>query len=173
MSMIREIQEGDAGSFLALCKQLDEENKFMMLEPGERKTTLAEQEKRIREILAQDNQTIFVAEEQGSLIGYVAAIGGNYARNRHEVYLVAGILEAFTSRGIGTALFERLEAWARDHHIHRLELSVMVHNVRGVGLYQKMGFEIEGIKRDSLLVDGAYVNEYYMGKILDAPRPSS
>jgi RimJ/RimL family protein N-acetyltransferase len=167
MTTIREIRESDAGPFLALCKQLDEENKFMLLEPGERKTTLEEQEKRIRDILSQDNQMIFLAEEHGSLIGYVAAIGGSYARNRHEVYIVAGVLEAFTSRGIGTALFEKLDAWASEHNVHRLELSVMVQNTRGVGLYQKMGFEIEGIKRDSLLVDGVYVDEYYMGKILE------
>jgi RimJ/RimL family protein N-acetyltransferase len=168
MSIIREIRESDAGSFLALCKQLDEENRFMLLEPGERRTTLEEQEKRIREILSKENEIIFVTEEQGSLIGYLAAIGGSYARNRHEVYIVVGILETFTSRGLGTALFEKLDAWAREHHIHRLELSVMVHNTRGVGLYQKMGFKIEGIKKDSLFVDGAYVDEYYMGKILES-----
>jgi RimJ/RimL family protein N-acetyltransferase len=172
MTTIREIHESDAGSFLALCKQLDEENKFMLLEPGERTTTLEEQEKRIRDIRAHDNQTIFVAEEQGTLLGYLAAVGGSYARNRHEVYIVVGILEAFTSRGIGTALFEALDAWAREHKLHRLELSVMVHNTRGVGLYQKMGFQIEGIKKDSLRVDGVYVDEYYMGKILN-PEPSS
>jgi RimJ/RimL family protein N-acetyltransferase len=173
MPIIREIRESDARSFLGLCKQLDEENKFMLLEPGERKTTLEEQEKRIQEILARDNEIIFVAEEQGSLIGYLAAIGGSYARNRHEAYIVVGILEAFTSRGIGTALFQKLDAWAHYHHIHRLELSVMVHNTRGVGLYQKMGFEIEGRKKDSLLVDGAYVDEYYMGKLLDVTRAPS
>jgi hypothetical protein len=33
-------------------------------------------------------------------------------------------------------------------------------------LHQKMAFQIEGIKKDSLLVDGVYVDEYYMGKIL-------
>jgi RimJ/RimL family protein N-acetyltransferase len=168
--MIREIRDSDAEAFLALCKQLDEENKFMMLEPGERKTTLEEQEGRIREILSKDNQTIFVVEEEEALVGYLAAIGGSYARNRHEAYIVVGIREAFTGRGLGTALFERLEAWAGEHSIHRLELTVMVHNTRGVGLYKKMGFEVEGVKRDSLFVDGKYVDEYYMGKILN-PRP--
>jgi hypothetical protein len=29
-----------------------------------------------------------------------------------------------------------------------------------------MGFEIEGVKKHSLLVDGAFVDEYYMGKLL-------
>jgi RimJ/RimL family protein N-acetyltransferase len=138
----------------------------MMLEPGERKTTLEEQRQRIHEMLSKENQMILVAEQDENLVGYLAAMGGLYARNRHSVYIVIGILESHTSQGLGTALFEGLDCWAKEHRIHRLELSVMVHNRRGVGLYQKMGFEIEGTKKDSLLVDGAYVDEYYMSRLL-------
>ena len=66
MTIIREIREDDAENFLSLCKQLDEESKFMLLEPGERKTTAEEQRQWTREALSTDNQVIFVAEEQGS-----------------------------------------------------------------------------------------------------------
>lgn len=44
--------------------------------------------------------------------------------------------------------------------------TVMVHKQRGVGLCQKMGFEIECIKRDSLRVNGVYVDEQYMARLL-------
>jgi hypothetical protein len=47
MTIIREIKESDAANFLSLCRQLDDENKFMLLEPGERKTTVEEQAHRI------------------------------------------------------------------------------------------------------------------------------
>lgn len=30
-----------------------------------------------------------------------------------------------------------------------------------------MGFKIEGLKEKSMIVDGKYVDEYYMGKIID------
>jgi RimJ/RimL family protein N-acetyltransferase len=93
-------------------------------------------------------------------------MGGRFARNKGTVYIVIGILERFTGQGLGTALFECMEQWARDRKLHRLELSVMVHNQRGVGLYQKMGFGIEGVRRDSLLVSGSYVDEYYMAKLI-------
>lgn len=166
MRIIREIQETDAEHFLSLCKQLDEENRFMLLEPGERKTTVEEQRQRIKEILSQDNKALFVAEEDGMLIGYLSAAGNPFARNKHTVYIVIGILERFTSQGLGTAFFQKLEQWATEENLHRLELTVMVHNQRGVGLYQKMGFKIEGIRRDSLLVDGSYVDEYYMAKLI-------
>ena len=33
-------------------------------------------------------------------------------------------------------------------------------------LYEKNGFVVEGIKRDAMFVDGNYVDEYYMAKLL-------
>jgi RimJ/RimL family protein N-acetyltransferase len=43
----------------------------------------------------------------------------------------------------------------------------MAHNERGIALYKKCGFEIEGMKKKSLYIDGEWIDEYYMGKILD------
>ena len=40
-------------------------------------------------------------------------------------------------------------------------------NERALDLYKKMGFKIEGLKEKSMIVDGKYVDEYYMGKIID------
>jgi len=45
-------------------------------------------------------------------------------------------------------------------------LTVVTQNKAGLSLYKKMGFEIEGTKRDSLFIDGKYVDEYYMSKLL-------
>lgn len=67
---------------------------------------------------------------------------------------------------MGTALFSKLDDWAKGKGMHRLELTVLVDNTVGVALYKKMGFEIEGRKRQSLQVNGSYVDEYYMSKLL-------
>ena len=61
---------------------------------------------------------------------------------------------------------QALESWAMENNCHRLELTVMSHNERAVALYTKCGFEREGVKRDSLFVNGKYVNEYYMSKLI-------
>jgi len=167
--IIRTIRESDAEQFLNLCKKLDDETQFMMLEPGERKTTLNEQRTQIELLLEQGNQTIFVAEQENQLVGYLAALGEKFKRNRHSAYLIIGILQRFTGQGIGTQLFQTLEEWAQQQHIHRFELKVMTHNKAGIALYRKQGFEIEGTKRHSLLINGQYVDEYYMAKLLDQP----
>lgn len=163
---IRTIRESDAEDFLNLCKKLDEETSFMMLEPGERTTSAEAMRERIANVLSQANSTILLAECDGQLAGYIEASGGEYRRNRHSAFLVIGILQAYTGRGIGTRLFAALEEWARQQHLHRLELTVMTHNQAGVALYKKRGFEIEGVRRHAMFVDGHYVDEYYMAKLL-------
>lgn len=165
--LIRAITVVDAERFLRLTRRLDAETAFMMLEQGERTTSVEEQVDRILAIQEGPNQTILVAEEAGQLVGYIALMGGSYRRNRHSAYIVAGILTAFIGRGIGRQLFTEGESWARGVGLHRLELTVMAHNHRAIALYSKMGFRFEGTKRDSLLVDGQYVDEYYMAKLLD------
>jgi RimJ/RimL family protein N-acetyltransferase len=163
---VREIHEGDAEAFLDLLTRIDAETEFMLLEAGERTTTIAEQRERIKDILSKKNQTILVASRAGQLVGYLAAIGGEFTRIRHRAYLVVGVLHAFIGRQVGTRLFTALESWARLHGIERLELTVRTDNERGAGLYRKMGFEIEGLKRRSMKVKGTYVDEYYMAKVL-------
>lgn len=163
---IRKIKIADARNFLSLCKQLDEETEFMMLEPNERNITIDEQKKQIQTILDNKMSTILVAEKNDILIGYVGAYRENFNRCRHSAYVVTGILASCQGQGIGTYLFKSLEEWAKDNHIHRLELTVMVHNEAGIALYKKSGFEIEGIKRHSLIVGDEFVNEYYMSKII-------
>src|SRR5262245_66466307 len=104
MVNIRKIREDDAVTFLNLLARVDEETQFMLLEPGERQITVEDQRQRIKTILSKNNQLIFVAENDNDLIGYLAAIGGDFKRNRHRVYIVIGILQAFIDQKIGTKL---------------------------------------------------------------------
>jgi RimJ/RimL family protein N-acetyltransferase len=164
--VIRGIELSDAANFLQLCKTLDEETPFMMLEPGERNTTVEQQSQMIRELNQTKRSLILVCEIDGKLVGYLSAFREKYRRKRHCVYIVIGILNRFTKRGIGTQLFDRLEQWGEAEKIHRLELTVMVHNTAAIALYKKIGFQIEGIKRHSLLVDRTFVDEYDMAKLI-------
>lgn len=167
MVELRTIREEDAEQFLALCHQLDEETHFMMLEPGERSTTPDQQRERIRRLLAQANQTLLVAEENDRLVGYISGMGGDYRRNWKTVHIVIGILQSYSGQGIGKRFFQALEEWAQEQGLHRLELTVMTHNQRGIALYQRMGFQVEGVKRDDLFVDGGYIDQYMMSKLLE------
>jgi len=164
--IIRQAEERDTESFATLIREVENTTNFMLFGPGERKFNPEAQRKMIKAFTAEKNSNIFLAESVNELTGYLIAKGGSASRNKHSAYLVIGIKEVFRGAGIGTRLFEELFSWGKEAGIRRLELTVMSENRAGITLYKKMGFEIEGVKKDSLLVDGQYKDEFYMARIL-------
>ncbi|WP_108671346.1 GNAT family N-acetyltransferase [Peribacillus acanthi] len=161
---IREVRISDAGELLALMKTVEMSN-FMLFGPGERKTSEEAFRKHQSKLQEDTHSQIFVGENHGELVGYMFILGNTTARNRHSAYFVIGVKESERGLGIGRQLFNEADLWADKNGIHRLELTVLTHNERALSLYKKMGFEIEGTKRDSLFIDGMYRDEYYMSKI--------
>jgi len=168
---LREIHITDAEAYIELLSQLERESPYVLLEEGERKTGILEQMDEIREIEASDNQIIFVVEDRDKLVAWCGAFGEKYRRVRHTVLIGIGVLEAYRAQGWGTKLFEALEEWAWKQDIRRLELLVQTENKAGIALYRKMGFQIEGTKRESYMINGGFVDEYLMSKLLVVPDP--
>ena len=165
--MIRQAALDDAEELALLIKQVESESPYMLYEAGERIISTEKQYEMIKALSKSDNSTILITMKDEQLVGYLFAVGGNAKKNRHCAYIVIGILKKYRGSGTGTLLFEALEEWASKQRIRRLELTVMKENLVGVKLYQKSGFDIEGVKRKSLCIDGRFVDEYYMSKLLE------
>ncbi|MCF3943716.1 GNAT family N-acetyltransferase [Oceanobacillus alkalisoli] len=164
--IIRGVKSTDAEKLAYLIKEVGNSAKYMLWEADERRIQADNQLEMIESMQASENSTILVAEMDEDLVGYLFAMGGKARRNKHSVYIVIGILQGKREQGIGTKLFKKLDHWAKQHHIHRLELTVATKNEAGLSLYKKAGFEIEGTKRHSLLIDDEFVDEYNMAKLL-------
>ncbi|MCA1053738.1 GNAT family N-acetyltransferase [Rossellomorea aquimaris] len=163
---VRKIVSEDAEQFIQVVREVESQADYMLMGPGERSMNVEQQRKLINRIHTQENAVILAAEENNRLIGYLMAIGGTVSRNRHSAYIVVGILREFRGQGVGTRLFQTLEIWAKQQGIKRLELTAVTKNTAGIALYQKSGFEIEGTKRKSLIIDEEFHDEYYMSKII-------
>ncbi|MBA7563805.1 GNAT family N-acetyltransferase [Candidatus Atribacteria bacterium 1244-E10-H5-B2] len=164
MVLVRNIREDDAKKFLSMLIQLDNETKLMLYEPGERKRDISKIRSMIKD--AHPSSFIYVVEDDGKLVGFLSAKRGHVNRIKHSAYIVIGIMKSYTGKGIGRILFNELDNWAINNGITRLELTVMKHNERAINLYKKMGYKVEGVKEKSVVVDGNYVDEYYMAKII-------
>lgn len=163
--IIRSARTGDAEALFELMDALDRETKFMMYEPGERKRDLTRLSTFIQGAV-DGNDLLLFAEDGGVIVGYLAAQRGALNRVRHSAYIVAGIRAAYCHHGIGTRFFNMLDDWAKQNGITRLELTVLCANTAAKKLYDKMGFFVEGEKKCSMRVDGVYMDEYYMAKLL-------
>ena len=62
-------------------------------------------------------------------------------------------------------LNSELDKWTRENNLTRLELTVVSSNIVAKHLYEKNGFEIEGTRKNAMIIDGKYVDEYYMAKL--------
>jgi RimJ/RimL family protein N-acetyltransferase len=166
---LREAEPTDAAALLALMRSLDLETSFMLLEPDERTDDEHDIAADLAATAAADNSMVMLAEADGRLIGYAGARGGRFRRRAATAQVVIGVLAAASGRGIGAGLLRELDLWAPAHGIHRLELTVMVHNERAAALYQRVGYTVEGRARECLFVDGRMVDELYMAKLFPPP----
>ena len=164
---IRKIAMKDANKYLDMLLNLDNETKFMMFEPGERPTDINIVKNTIKQSIDGED-LLLVATDDKDIVGFLSAQRGTQNRIRHSAYIVVGIREKFRGIGIGSKLFSTLDIWAKENNIIRLELSVICSNDIARRLYEKNGFEIEGIKKNSMIIDGKYVDEFYMAKIYNS-----
>jgi RimJ/RimL family protein N-acetyltransferase len=99
-------------------------------------------------------------------IGWVTMRGADRARIRHQAVLGISVDRDYRGRGIGRALMAAAIAWARDVRLDRIELRVMTRNRAGVALYEKMGFEHEGIIRAGIRIGDTLHDDHVMGLLL-------
>lgn len=165
---IRTITAGDADGFYRMMCLLDEETEYMMYEPGERQARTGGPD-RLRaaiEAAADDDLILAAFSDEGEIAGFLWAERGKQNRVRHTAYIVAGIRRAYRRQGIGTEFFNRLDGWAKENGVVRLELTVECDNAAAKSLYEKQGFSVEGIRPKSMRINGRFADEYYMGKII-------
>ena len=108
---------------------------------------------------------LLIAVEDENIIGFLSAQRGIPRKIKHTAYIVIGIRKNFRGNGIGKKLFLELDLWPKENNVSRLELTVMCTNSIAKQLYEKNGFVVEGIKRNSIFMNGNYIDEYYMAKI--------
>ncbi len=159
MTRIRRAVPADAAALHALKWALDEETHFMMLEPGERTPDIEPERREI------ERDGVFVAEDAGELVGYVQAERGGFRRVHHVATIIIGVRAHAAGKGIGAALLTAAHEWAAAQGITRLQLDVDAENTRAIALYQRFGYRIEGTKRQSMLVNGAFVDDHIMARL--------
>jgi ribosomal protein S18 acetylase RimI-like enzyme len=87
---------------------------------------------------------IFVAEEDGAVVGFVGVLARVVPEpDEAQAYAYVSdlvVLPAYRRRGIGRALLERAEAYARGEGARVLRVGVLAKNEAAAGLYRSLGF---------------------------------
>lgn len=165
---IRRVQKSDAAQLLTLFSTLDNETAYMFFNDEERALSLKEQQRKNNLFAISDHNVMFVAEYQQQLIGFVRGVHEDDNYHPQSLHIVIGVIKAAWKQGVGNALMQTLEQWARSKDYHYLELSVMDINQAALILYQKCGFSEDDVLTEPMLVEDKIVREIQMSKCLCA-----
>ena len=79
-----------------------------------------------------------------------------------------GILPKYRACGLGLRLLEATLVDVQKQGFKRIELKVRASNEPAIRLYKKTGFEIEGLLKNDVLVDGKFDSTLCMALFPDA-----
>jgi ribosomal protein S18 acetylase RimI-like enzyme len=109
-----------------------------------------------------------VAAAPGGLIGWVEAYRMGSRRLQHVAVLTVAVAPRWRGRGVGGALMAELATWGRRRGVRKLQLHVRAGNAGAIALYRRLGYELEGVLREQVAVEGGFEDEWVMALPLDA-----
>jgi len=141
---IRRAQQSDLDQLLALWQELAELHADLVPEfalvPGGAQSVRAH----LAELLRDENERMFVAEESGALIGFInGAVRENppvFAERYIGCIADAIVTARSRQRGVGEQLVNAINAWFRERGVRIIHLTAATGNPISQAFWRKMGF---------------------------------
>ena len=166
--LIREATKADAAALIQYVKQVSDESQFLTFSSDEFQNTIEEEEAIIEKHQIQDNHIFLIAEQDGKIIGILNATGSYKRRLKHIATFGITVLKAHWNKGVGHKLLQGMIDWAeKSGVIRKINLEVQADNPGAIYLYEKFGFEREGVNSRASFIDGQFLDTYYMGLKID------
>ncbi|MEW5816941.1 MAG: GNAT family protein [Spirochaetota bacterium] len=162
--IIRKATLSDAEQLIKYVNTLISEPEICLpLTPGEFNQTVEAEKEILEKYSRSDNSIFLVAAEGNQIVGVLNCKGGDRIRTRHSAEIGISVRSDYRNRGIGTRLLSEAIRWAKSTHIlTRLELRVYTRNAPAIHLYAKLGFKVEGHRKNAVYQAGKYEDDFIM-----------
>ncbi|GAB6283753.1 MAG: hypothetical protein STSR0008_25580 [Ignavibacterium sp.] len=121
----------------------------------------------LKKILESDGSFALLCFDGKEVVGSIDMIRKTRIEEQHVGSFGMCVLNNYRGQGIGTRLLERLEEICiEENKIKKIEFEVFSNNAIGLKLYRKMNYEVEGIKKKSIIKDGNEIDMIMMGKCI-------
>lgn len=111
----------------------------------------------LKKIIADDKTPIFVADKNGSVLGYVFCVHKQYINDNNmtdiKTLYIDDLCVDETVRGnhIGKALYEYVLDYAKRRGYYNVTLNVWADNVKALKFYEKVGLKVQKIGMEKIL----------------------
>jgi len=157
--ILRPIKLSDASRFVKWFND-PAVNRFL----ARRKLTLKEERTWIRSVPKNKDSVHFCIDTKDGI--HIGSVGFSVV-NRQDSHAVFGIMigdKRYWGQGYGREAMKLIIDYGfRRLKLHRIELDVYSYNPRAIKLYKRLGFKLEGKKRQRVKWAGRYYDSLQMG----------
>lgn len=167
-AVFRAPAEADAAGTLDYLRAACAETDFLLRSLEECEQMTVEDEARwLMNNLHDPDTLLIVCEVDGEIAGNCEISFNHRTKVKHQASIGIGLKKKFWGLGIGTAMFQAMEAEARRRpDVLYMKLEFIEGNSRARALYEKMGFRVVGVVPAAFVLPGGLANEYLMQKWL-------
>jgi RimJ/RimL family protein N-acetyltransferase len=163
---IRPAEPSDAAALVQLARAVAAEEEGWLVTAGEWRSP-ADERRYLRAIKRYPHAAVLVAEDDGQIVGRLSTARDSHPASAHVADLGLMVARGHRRHGVGRALMEAAEEWARAGGVRKLELHVFPHNEPARALYRSLGYREEGLRRGHYQRDGHYLDAILMAKEVD------
>ncbi|MGN0505455.1 MAG: GNAT family N-acetyltransferase [Lachnospiraceae bacterium] len=154
--LIRRATEADLEVIVKLLFQVQKVHSDVrpdLFRAGSRKYT----DEEIKQILLDDTRPVFVAEQNGQVLGYCFCmhqqhVGSNSLTDVKTLYVDdLCVEENARNMHVGTALYEYVLNYAKQQGYYNVTLNVWADNKKALGFYEKLGLRVQKIGMEKIL----------------------
>ncbi len=109
----------------------------------------------------------YVAAADSRIVGWCDILPNTWEGFRHTGRLGMGIAPEFRGQRIGRRLMDATIEGAREAGLTRIGLEVFSSNTNAIRLYERYGFEYEGLHRRGRIIDGRVEDVIMMGLLVE------
>ena len=159
--IIRRAIPADAPQLVELGRAVSSEPEGWLITDRNWRDT-GDERRYLRTVRRSPHAAVFVAEAPEGIVGRLSLARDSHPASPHVADLGLMVAAAHRRRGIGRALLEQAVEWAREAGVEKLELHVFPHNEPAIRLYERFGFEREGLRRAHYQRGGELVDAVLM-----------
>jgi putative acetyltransferase len=145
---VRPADPSDAELLTRLAEAVSAESEGWLISANGEWRSVGDERRYLKALRRYPNAAVLVAERSdGAIIGRLSLARDTHPASAHVADIGLMVAKDARGRGVGWALLDAAVAWARGAAIRKLELHVFPWNEPAIQLYERFGFEREGVRK--------------------------